>query len=156
MRLAMGCDEAAFELKEIIRKYVEEKGIEVEDFGVYNSKTKVLYPDIAVAVSQSVADGENDRAILICGTGIGMSISANKVPGIRAAVCHDMYSTERSRKSNDCQVMCLGARVIGPELAKNMVDVWLESEFQGGKSQPKVEKIKEYEQKYLYGTLDHK
>ena len=152
----MGCDEAAFELKEIIRKYVEEKGIEVEDFGVYNSKTKVLYPDIAVAVSQSVADGENDRAILICGTGIGMSISANKVPGIRAAVCHDMYSTERSRKSNDCQVMCLGARVIGPELAKNMVDVWLESEFQGGKSQPKVEKIKEYEQKYLYGTLDHK
>ena len=156
MRLAMGCDEAAFELKEIIRQYVEEKGIEVEDFGVYNSKTKVLYPDIAVAVSQSVADGENDRAILICGTGIGMSISANKVPGIRAAVCHDMYSTERSRKSNDCQVMCLGARVIGPELAKNMVDVWLESEFQGGKSQPKVEKIKEYEQKYLYGTLDHK
>lgn len=152
----MGCDEAAFELKEIIRQYVEEKGIEVEDFGVYNSKTKVLYPDIAVAVSQSVADGENDRAILICGTGIGMSISANKVPGIRAAVCHDMYSTERSRKSNDCQVMCLGARVIGPELAKNMVDVWLESEFQGGRSQPKVDKIREYEQKYLYGTLDHK
>lgn len=156
MRLAIGCDEAAFQLKEVIRKYVEEKGIEVEDYGVYDSEAKVLYPDVAVAVSESVASGKNDRAILICGTGIGMTISANKVPGIRAAVCHDMYSTERSRKSNNCQVLCLGARVIGSETAKSMVDVWLESEFQGGRSQPKVDKINEYEQKYLQRASGNK
>lgn len=156
MRLAIGCDEAAFQLKEVIRKYVEEKGMEVDDYGVYNSEAKALYPDVAVKVSESVATGKNHRAILICGTGIGMAISANKVPGIRAAVCHDMYSAERSRKSNNCQILCLGARVVGLETAKSMVDVWLESEFQGGRSQPKVDKINEYEQKYLQGASANK
>ena len=101
----------------------------------------VLYPDIAYAVATAVASGKHERGILICGTGIGMAITANKIPGIRAAVCHDVYSTERSRKSNDCQIMTLGARIIADELAKMMVKTWLDSEFQGGGSTQKVERI---------------
>lgn len=94
-----------------------------------NRKLPVLYQDIAVAVAQAVSEGEADRAILMCGTGIGMAIPANKVPGIRAAVCHDCYSAERARKSDNAQIMCMGSRVIGLELAKELVDIWLMSEF---------------------------
>lgn len=146
MKLAIGCDEAAFTLKEIIKQYLEEKGIGVEDFGTYGANEKILYPDVAVKVAESVSEGKNERGILLCGTGIGMAISANKVPGIRAAVCHDVFSTERSRKSNNAQIMCMGARVIAPELAKLLVDTWLKCEFEGGGSQDKVDKIAEYEQ----------
>ena len=110
----------------------------------------MLYPDIAVAVSQAVARGEFERGILICGTGIGMAISANKVPGIRAAVCHDPFSTARSRKSNDCQVMCMGARIIAPQLGCMLVEQWLTCDFEGGGSAEKVERIKEYEQEFLH------
>ena len=99
----------------------------------------MLYPDVAVKVAEAVARGEYERGILVCGTGIGMAIAANKVPGIRAAVCHDPFSTERSRKSNNAQIMCMGERVIGVELAKYLVDIWLECEFAGGGSAPKVE-----------------
>jgi ribose 5-phosphate isomerase B len=157
VNLAIGCDEAAFELKEAIKAFVEKKGINVQDFGCFNSDP-VLYPDIAVAVAESVVKGENIRGILLCGTGIGMAISANKVPGIRAAVCHDAYSTERSRKSNNAQIMTLGARVVGEELAKYLVSVWLDSEFLGGGSASKVEKIKQYEERYNkeeYRAKDH-
>ena len=136
MKIAIGCDEAAFYLKETIKSYVAKLGHKVEDYGVYNTDP-VLYPDIAYAV----ATGKHERGILICGTGIGMAITANKIPGIRAAVCHDVYSTERSRKSNDCQIMTLGARIIADELAKMMVKTWLDSEFQGGGSTQKVERI---------------
>lgn len=145
--IAVGCDEAAFRLKEAIRSYLEKKGLAVEDFGVYNTDPS-LYPDIAENVARSVAEGKHPQAILMCGTGIGMAITANKVPGIRAAVCHDVYSTQRARKSNDCQIMALGARVIGEELAKALVDTWLESSFEGGKSAEKVERIKEIEGHY--------
>ncbi len=144
MKLVMGCDEAACSFKEEIKAYVEKKGYEVVDKGTFNNKP-VLYPDVAVAVAQAIADGEADRGILMCGTGIGMAISANKVPGIRAAVCHDSYSTERARKSNDAQIMCMGARVIGLELAKQLVDIWLTSEFAGGGSQAKVDRINYYD-----------
>ena len=109
----------------------------------------VLYPDVAVTVAQAIAKGDFERGILLCGTGIGMAISANKVPGIRAAVCHDPYSAERSRKSNNAQVMCIGERVIGVELAKYLIDIWLDSEFSGGTSIPKVDKIMEYEQSFI-------
>jgi ribose 5-phosphate isomerase B len=146
--IALGCDEAAFRLKEAIRSYLEKKGLAVEDFGVYNTDPS-LYPDIAEKVARSVADGKHPQAILMCGTGIGMAITANKVPGVRAAVCHDVYSTQRARKSNDCQVMALGARVVGEELAKALVDTWLESSFEGGKSAEKVERIKEIEGHYV-------
>lgn len=147
MKLIIGCDEAACSFKEAIKAHVKAKGYEVVDKGTFEDKP-VLYPDIAVAVAQAVAEGEADRGILMCGTGIGMAISANKVPGIRAAVCHDSYSAERARKSNDAQIMCMGARVIGLELAKQLVDIWLVSEFAGGGSQSKVDRINHYENNY--------
>lgn len=148
MRIAIGCDEAAYNLKVIIKEHLEKKGLEVIDYGADQGDI-VLYPDVAQAVAQDVADGKYERGILFCGTGIGMAITANKVPGIRAAVCHDPFSTERSRKSNNAQIMCLGERVIGVELAKSLVDIWLSSEFQGGGSTPKVERIMEVEQSYF-------
>jgi ribose 5-phosphate isomerase B len=145
--IALGCDEAAYNLKETVRSYLEKQGHTIKDYGVYNTEPS-LYPNIALEVSSAVADGQHERAILMCGTGIGMAITANKVPGIRAAVCHDVYSAERARKSNDCQVMALGARVVGEEYAKRLVDAWLDSDFEGGKSAAKVERIKEIEQEF--------
>lgn len=148
MSIAIGCDEAGFQFKEVIKGLLTEKGIVFEDFGVYNTDP-VLYPDIAVAVARSISEGKHERGILICGTGIGMAIAANKVPGIRAAVCHDPFSAERSRKSNNAQIMTLGARVIGIELGKLLVNLWLKCEFEGGGSEAKVNKISEYESEYL-------
>ncbi|MHC4713957.1 MAG: ribose 5-phosphate isomerase B [Planctomycetota bacterium] len=148
MSIAIGCDEAASDLKEIIIAHLRGLGHEVEDFGTYDRKP-VLYPDIALAVAGAVRDGKHERGILLCGTGIGMAITANKVPGIRAAVCHDLYSAERSRKSNNAQIMTMGARIIGPELAKSLVTVWLQCEFGGGRSQPKVDRIAEIEEQFL-------
>ena len=150
MKVALGADDAAFDLKEIIKKFLEERHVEVTDYGVYDTAPS-LYPDIAVKVAEAIASGKHERGILMCGTGLGMAITANKVPGIRAATCHDTYSAERARKSNDAQILTMGARVIGPELAKTVVDAWLRSEFQGGGSTAKVERIKEYEKKFLKG-----
>lgn len=150
MRIALGCDEAAYYLKESIKNYLIGLGEEVEDFGVYDTKPS-LYPDVAVTVAKSIVNGKNERGILLCGTGIGMAITANKVPGIRAAVCHDVYSAERSRKSNNAQIMTIGARVIGEELAKSLVSIWLKSEFQHGGSTDKVNRISEYENEFLKG-----
>lgn len=145
LRVALGCDEAAYDMKQAMVEHVRSLGHEVEDFGTYNAEP-VLYPDIAFAAAHAVKDGKVDRAILICGTGIGVAISANKVPGIRAAQAHDTYSAERARKSNDAQVLTMGARVIGVELAKKIAESFLESEFSGGGSQAKVDRIKAYEQ----------
>ena len=146
MKIAIGCDEAGCGLKHIIIDLLQKEGIEVTDEGCRDDEV-VLYPNIAERVANIVADGEADRGILICGTGIGMAMAANKVKGIRAAVCHDPFSTERSRKSNDAQIMCMGARVIGPELAKMLVKLWLTCDFAGGGSAPKVEAIKQMEEK---------
>jgi len=145
--VAIGADEAAFDLKEILKAYLQGRGVEVVDYGAFD-KNPVLYPDVAVKVAEAVAAGTHGRGILMCGTGIGMAISANKVPGIRAANCHDTYSAQRARKSNDAQILTMGARVIGPELAKTIVDAWLASEFEGGGSAPKVQRIREYDEKY--------
>ena len=147
MSVAIGADEAAFDLKEILKEYLKGRGIEVVDYGSFD-RNPVLYPDVAVKVAEAVAEGKHPRGILMCGTGIGMAISANKVPGIRAANCHDTYSAQRARKSNDAQILTMGARVIGPELAKTIVDAWLDSEFEGGGSAPKVERIIQYDEKY--------
>lgn len=144
MKLTLGCDEAAYELKMIIKKHLEQAGHVITDLGCHDGAA-VLYPNIAFAVAEHVISGHSERAILFCGTGIGMAISANKVPGIRAAQCHDTYSAERASRSNDAQIITLGARVIGPELAKAIVDKFLESTFDGGKSQPKVDLIAQYE-----------
>ena len=143
--IAVGADDAALELKAKLTDYLQSKGIAVTDYG---AKSFASYPDVALEVAQAVAAGKHDRAILMCGTGIGMAITANKVPGVRAAVCHDVYSAERSRKSNDCQVMALGARVVGEELAKALVDAWLAADFQGGRSTPKVERMNQIDQQF--------
>ncbi len=148
MRIAVGCDEAAYHLKmEIIGHLRTKENIDVVDFGAEEGEI-ILYPDVAQKVAEAIAAGEFDRGILVCGTGIGMAMTANKVPGIRAAVCHDPFSAERSRKSNNAQIMCMGERVIGVELAKYLVDIWLASDFQGGGSAAKVERIMEVEGKY--------
>ncbi len=147
MRIALGCDEAGLPLMDVLRQHLKDKGIEVADYGVH-SVDPVDYPDIAVEASEAVAEGSCDRGILVCGTGIGMCITANKIPGVRAALCHDTYSAERARKSNDAQVLTMGARVIGTELAKAILDVWLESEFAGGRSTPKVEKMKAVDERF--------
>ncbi|OGP58622.1 MAG: ribose 5-phosphate isomerase B [Deltaproteobacteria bacterium RBG_13_49_15] len=147
MSIAIGSDHNGFELKEEIKAYLKTLGKEVEDYGVA-SEDPVDYPDIAVKLAEAVAQGKHNRGILVCGTGIGMAIAANKVPGVYAATCHDSFSTERARKSNNAQIMTMGAQVIGPELAKSLVNIWLESEFQGGRSQPKVDKIRKIEEKY--------
>ncbi|MBE6011636.1 ribose 5-phosphate isomerase B [Anaeropeptidivorans aminofermentans] len=148
MKIAIGCDEAAYKLKIEIMKHLEKReDIEIIDFGA-NQGEAVLYPNVAKEVAEAISRGEFERGILMCGTGIGMSMTANKVPGIRAAVCHDPFSTERSRKSNDAQIMCMGERVIGVELAKYLVDIWLSCNFEGGGSGPKVERIKEIDREY--------
>ena len=148
MKIAIGCDEIALDMKNELKALMESLGHEVEDFGVYES-APVLYPDIAVKVAEQVKEGKCEKGVLICGTGIGMAISANKVPGIRAAVCHDPYSTQRARMSNDAQIATFGSKVISLENAKFLLKIFLESDFQGGRSAPKVEKIKEYEKNYF-------
>lgn len=144
MKLAIGCDEAAYDLKQLLKKHLTDAGHDVTDFGTHDAQP-VLYPDVAISVAEQVAQGAFERALLLCGTGIGMAISANKVRGIRAAQCHDTYSAERASRSNDAQIITLGARVVGPELAKAIVDAWLASTFDGGRSQPKVDLIQAYE-----------
>jgi len=147
MRIALGCDEVGFPLLEVIRGLLATGGVEVVDFGVH-STDPVLYPNVALEVAQAVAAGTCDRGILICGTGIGMSITANKVPTVRAALCHDTYSAERARKSNDAQILTMGARVIGSEVAKQIVNAWLRSDFEGGGSLPKVVRMKEIDEEF--------
>lgn len=145
LTIAIGADDAATDLRNVVKSHLQVKGYEVVDFSRDIGDNALIYPDIAFNLASAVGDGIYPRGILLCGTGIGMAIVANKVPGVRAAQCHDTYSAERARKSNDAQIMTLGARVIGPELAKNIVDVWLASEFEGGRSAPKVDKISYYE-----------
>ncbi len=154
MKIAIGCDESALELKETIKRFLAEQAavaIGCRDFGVH-SPQPVDYPEIALVVAQAVASGDCERGILLCGTGLGMAIAANKVPGIRAATCHDTYSAQRAQQSNNAQIITLGARVIGPELAKLVVMAWLTSEFAGGDSTRKVEKICEIEKAFLDST----
>jgi ribose 5-phosphate isomerase B len=144
MTIAIGCDHNGLALKEVLLKDVLREH-RVRDFGVFTQEP-VDYPDIAVAVAQAVASGEYERGILICGTGIGMAIAANKVKGIRAAACSDVYSAKMSRRDNDANILCFGGRVIGPGLASEIVTVWLNEPFAGGRHQRRVEKIRALEQ----------
>jgi ribose 5-phosphate isomerase B len=143
--IAVGSDDAGFHLKEELKKYLEAEGHAVTDYGC-ESADPVDYPDIALVVAKAVARGDHDRAILVCGTGIGMAITANKVPGVYATVAHDAYSAAKARTSNNTQVLALGARVVAPELATTLVGIWLRSEFGGGASARKVGKIERAEQ----------
>lgn len=145
--IAIGSDRAGFDLKRELIKHLEEKGLECIDCGCNGEA--VDYPDIAEAVCLKVTSGECDKAILICGTGVGISMSANKIKGIRAALCGDWYSAKYTRLHNDANVLCMGGRVIGAGLACEIADVFLETEFEGGRHARRVEKIKALEEKYL-------
>ncbi len=147
MNIVIGSDHLGLDLKNLLKEYIESQGHVCDDLGTY-SRDPVDYPDFALKVAEDIAAGKHERGILICGTGIGMAIVANKVPGVRAAQAHDVYSAERARKSNDAQIITLGALVVGPELAKSLIDVWLRSEFGGGRSAPKVAKIKAIDERY--------
>ncbi len=145
--LVLGCDNAAVSLMDEICKYLDSQNIPYTYVGVSQETDDTLYPLIAQKVAEEIiASDYQKEGILICGTGIGMSITANKFPGIYAAVCHDNYSAERARLSNNSNVLCMGARVIGPELAKKVLNEWLSLEFKGGRSQSKVDTIKKIEE----------
>ncbi|AZB40912.1 ribose 5-phosphate isomerase B [Bacillus sp. FJAT-42376] len=144
MRVAIASDHGGMNIREEIKSLMDEMGIEYEDFGCECSQS-VDYPDYAVPVAEKVASGEADRGILICGTGIGMSISANKVKGIRCALVHDVYSARLTREHNDSNVLAMGERVIGPGLARDIAKTWLESQFEGGRHANRLGKIAEYE-----------
>jgi len=146
MKIAIGCDEMGYTLKQIIIKTLEDNGYEYEDFGSFEGE-KVLYPNIAEKVALEVQANRFDRGILICGTGIGMAITANKIHGIRAAQVPDIYSAERAAKSNNANIITMGGLTIGTSVAEMMVLAYLKSEFQGGRSLPKVDKMNEIDDK---------
>lgn len=145
--ISLGCDHGGYELKEAIKKSFEEKGIEYKDYGTY-SKESVDYPQFALAVAESVANGDSECGIICCGTGIGVSIVANKVPGVRAAVVGDVFSARATKQHNNTNVLCLGERVTGEGLALLIVDEWLNAKFEGGRHQSRIDLISKIEEKY--------
>ncbi|KQU20166.1 ribose 5-phosphate isomerase [Bacillus sp. Leaf13] len=147
MKVAIASDHGGIQIREEIKNLMNELNIPFEDFGCECS-TSVDYPDYALPVAEKVARGEFDRGILICGTGIGMSIAANKVKGIRCALVHDVYSAKLTRQHNDSNMLAMGERVIGPGLAREIAQTWLTSEFEGGRHENRIGKIAEYEGKH--------
>ena len=144
--IAIGCDHGGFELKEHIKKHLEAIGEEYKDYGTY-SEDSVDYPDCAAPVCKAVQDGTADKGILICGTGIGISMAANKHKGIRAAACSEHFSAKYTRLHNNSNVLCLGGRVIGVGTALELTDLFVDTEFEGGRHQKRVDKITEIENK---------
>ena len=138
--IAIGCDHGGYELKLSVIEHLKSKGYEIKDYGCYSSDS-VDYPDYAYPVAKSVANGEAEKGILICGTGIGMSIAANKIKGIRCALCSDTFSAHATREHNDSNILALGARVVGLNLALDIIDTWLSAEFTGGRHLNRIEKI---------------
>lgn len=138
--IAIACDHAALELKAEIIKVLEARNLEYKDFGTHTADS-CHYPIFGARAAQAVASGQCDRGILICGTGIGMSLVANKVKGIRCALCSDVYSAKMTRAHNDSNMLALGARVIGVEIAKEIVEAWLDTPFEGGRHQTRVDMI---------------
>ena len=148
MRVAFDCDDAGLPLKQVIMQHLRDLGVDAVDLNLL-AQRKVDYPDIGHHLAKRVAAKEFERGILVCGTGLGMAMVANKVEGVFAGTCHDAYSAERLCKSNAAQVLTLGARVIGPELAKTIVAAWIKAEFEGGRSLPKVERMRQLERQEL-------
>ena len=147
MRVTIGSDHAGFELKQALIESLRQSGHQVKDVGT-NSTAPVDYPDFAEKVAQSFLAGECERGILICGTGIGMCIAANKVHGVRAAPCHDSITAEMSRRHNDANILCLSGDLLGEELIDRMVRIWLQTEFEGGRHGRRVEKIEHFEKNH--------
>lgn len=147
MKIALGSDHGGFKLKNEIISYLKENGYEIKDFGTYTTES-CDYPEYAEKVAEVVANKEFDFGILVCGTGIGISMSANKIPGIRAALCSDTFSAHATREHNNANILALGERVVGPGLAIDIVKTFLNSEFEGGRHQNRIDKISEIEKKY--------
>lgn len=145
--IGLGSDHNGFALKQRLRAYLAERGVTVRDFGAFSDEP-IDYPDIAVAVAEAVQAGLVERGILVCGTGLGMAIAANKVPGIFAATVADPYTARKARESNNAQILTLGANTLGVAAACEIVDAWLSSEFRGGRSARKVAKIRALEERY--------
>ena len=143
--IAIGCDHGAFALKEKLKAHLEKRGLEYKDFGTY-SLDSCDYPDFGAAAAKAVASGECDRGIVMCTTGIGISIAANKVDGVRCALLSDKMSARLTRQHNDTNMMAIGAAVVGEMLALEIVDTWLDTEFEGGRHQRRVDKIKALEE----------
>lgn len=140
MKIAMGADHGGFSLKETIKQHLEEQGHEILDLGTYDTAS-CHYPVYAEKVARAVAAGQTERGILVCGTGIGMSIAANKIPGIRAAAVSDCFTAQATREHNDANILCLGERTVGPGLAMRIVDTYLAAQFQGGRHQTRLDMI---------------
>lgn len=145
MRIAIGSDHGGYDLKEIIVEYLKEKGYEVTDYGIKENE-RVDYPDYAKIVADAVVEQKEDLGILICGTGLGMSIAANKIKGIRAACVSETFSAKMARQHNDANILCFGGRVVGDEVAKTIVDAFLEAEFEGGRHCGRVDKMMGFEE----------
>ncbi|MBI5043789.1 MAG: ribose 5-phosphate isomerase B [Nitrospirae bacterium] len=151
MKIAVGSDHAGYELKEKIETHLIEQGKDIEDYGT-NGNNSVDYPDFAVAVAEAVSKERVNMGILICGTGIGMSIAANKFPHVRAALCYDVYSAEMSRKHNNANILVLAGRVLDSGVALKIVDVWLKTDFEGGRHKNRLDKISEIEKRFMKGA----
>lgn len=144
MKVALGCDHGGFALKEVVRQYLEEKGIEYEDFGAYSTDS-VDYAPIAAKAAHSVAEGKTDYGVLTCSTGIGISIAANKVKGIRAAVCTNAHGAEMTRRHNNANILCLGGQMVDKDLALQLVDIFLHTGFDGGRHSRRISQIAQIE-----------
>jgi len=149
MRIAIGNDHAGFDLKSKIKDYLQKLEMEYKDFGAYSAQPCDNCAYIAAEVSSSVASGVYNRGILICGTGIGTSIAANKVPGVRAALCNEIFSAKKSREHNNANILVMGSRIVAVELAKEIVKIWLTTKFMGGRHGLRVSKYSEVEKKYI-------
>jgi ribose 5-phosphate isomerase B len=147
--IALGADHAGWQLKEEIKAWLLERNAELLDFGTH-SPDAVDYPDYAAQVAEAVAAGKAERGVLVCGTGIGMAMAANKVPGVRAAFCPDLFTARMSREHNDANVLALGGRLTGRELALEIVEMWLRADFQGGRHARRVGKLIEIEQRHAH------
>lgn len=145
--IALGADHAGFHLKEALKGWLIDHGYQIVDYGTHSTEP-VDYPDYAAQVAEAVADQKVDRGVLVCGTGIGMTIAANKVPGVRAALCSDLYTARMSREHNDANVLALGGRLMGSEMALDILRMWLETDFAGDRHRRRLDKIGDLERRH--------
>ena len=148
MKVGFGCDHTAIELKRILMEHLQNRGFECVDYGASDPKAKVNYPEFGLKVAEAIKSNEVEKGVLICGTGVGISLAANKVPGIRAAVCSEPYTAKLTVEHNDANIIAMGARVVGPELAKMIVDSFFDAKFEGGRHADRVRMISDIEEKY--------